>query len=74
MKTWARYRTVSRQRAAGSRRNKKYKFVGTQPTDMRDQWLFHLFNLPIGTGSKPDHKSRAVSMDAMFPFRARSTS
>lgn len=33
MKQAAAYRTVSRRAAAGSRRNKRYRFVGAQETD-----------------------------------------
>lgn len=49
---------MSSRRAAGSKRNKKYKFVGTRKSDglsMRHPTFDYLL--------KPDHKARAIDPD-----------
>lgn len=56
---------MSRRKAAGSKRNKKHKFVGTRTRDCRQENNRRNY-YPDPTWKKsPDHKARAVSIDTV---------
>lgn len=57
---------MSRRAAAGSRRNKKHRYVGTQYTDER---LYPGYPQPDWR-MKPDHQARVVRLAAPAPDQA----
>lgn len=66
MKAHAAQRTMSRRAAAGSRRNKKLKYVGTIYKDERtyDGWP------PYDWRMQPHHPVRRVDIKRCFPLLA----
>jgi hypothetical protein len=59
---------MSRRAAAGSRHNKKHKWVGVQAKDT-DSWrVRNEFTWPpFDWRMKPNHQARAVNIDHVFP-------
>jgi hypothetical protein len=64
MKTHAAQRTMSRRAAAGSRRNKRHKYVSTTWKDeqITDGWP------PLDWRMAPNHPSRKVDIKRCFPL------